>query len=480
MKRFITILGILGIILGIGGYYYFFMKNEPVRYRMARVEKGDIVAMISATGTINPVINVQVGSQVSGIIQALYADYNSEVKKDQVIAQLDPSTFQAQVTQAIANLESARANLKNVEADIANLSAGIENAQANLKTAKANVEKAQVAVKDAAQNLQRRLELFKAALISASDRDTAQTAYDSAVAQLKAAQAQEASAEAQLKSTQAQYRSALAKRDGAMAAIKQAEAALDQAKVNLEHTTIRSPIDGIVISRNVDVGQTVAASLQAPTLFTIAQDLTKMLVDTNVDETDIGKVRVGQEVIFTVSAYPGETFSGKVTQIRNQPITTQNVVTYDTLIEVDNPELKLKPGMTATVSIILAKREGVKRVLNAALNFKPDFLQAGKNPMKSSSQEGNSDGSGTAYGLEKRDKNSGSPKPSTWGTRRVWILSESGPRPVSVEVGLTDGTYTEIKGDSLQEGQEVIIGTEGFKATSSQQSGRPPSFGRPF
>lgn len=449
------------------------MKNEPVRYRMARVEKGDIVAMISATGTINPVINVQVGSQVSGIIQALYADYNSEVKKDQVIAQLDPSTFQAQVTQASANLESARANLKNVEADIANLSAGIENAQANLKTAKANVEKAQVAVKDAAQNLQRRLELFKAALISASDRDAAQTAYDSAVAQLKAAQAQEASAEAQLKSTQAQYRSALAKRDVAMAAIKQAEAALEQARVNLERTTIRSPIDGIVISRSVDVGQTVAASLQAPTLFTIAQDLTKMQVNANIDEADIGRVRVGQEAIFTVSSYPGETFTGKVIQIRNQPITTQNVVTYDTIIEVDNPELKLKPGMTATVSVIIAKREGVKRVLNTALNFKPDLLQAGRNRVQSSSRE---ESSGTAYGSEKRDNST----PSKRDTRRVWILSESGPKPITVEVGLTDGTYTEIKGDSLQEGQEVIIGSEGPPKTSPQQSGRPPGFGRPF
>ncbi|HWP46636.1 MAG TPA: efflux RND transporter periplasmic adaptor subunit, partial [Candidatus Limnocylindrales bacterium] len=321
---------------------------------------------------------------------------------------------------------------------------------ANLKTAKANVEKAQVAVKDAAQNLQRRLELFKAALISASDRDTAQTAYDSAVAQLKAAEAQRDAVEAQLKSAKAQYNSALARREMALAGIKQAEAALEQAKVNLEHTTIRSPIDGIVISRSVDVGQTVAASLQAPTLFTIAQDLTRMQVNASIDETDIGKVRVGQEVIFTVSAYPGESFSGKVTQIRNQPITTQNVVTYDTIIEVDNPELKLKPGMTATVSIITAKREGVKRVLNAALNFKPASIEA-RQPVAL-------------------------PK----GTRRVWILSNgSDPRPVSVEVGLTDGTYTEIKGDSLQEGQEVITGIKEAK-TDSQQSSRPPGFGRFF
>jgi len=205
---------------------------------------------------------------------------------------------------------------------------------------------------------------------------------------------------------------------------------------------IRSPIDGMVISRSVDVGQTVAASLQAPTLFTIAENLVKMQVHTSIDEGDIGKVRAGQDALFTVSAYPGERFTGKVVQVRNEPKTEQNVVTYDTILSADNPDLKLKPGMTATVSIIIDKREGVKKVLNAALSFKPESV---------------------------------TPNP-----RKVWILNEGGElQPIGVEVGITDGTYTEIKGDSLQEGQEVILGLEGPRK-DSQPGPRPPTFGRPF
>lgn len=477
MKKFIIVLGILALGLG-GGYYYFFKsKKEPVKYKTARIEKGDIVTVVSATGTINPVINVQVGSQVSGIIQAIYVDYNSMVKKDQVIAQLDPSSFQAQVTQASANLESARANLKSVGAEIANLSASIENAQANLKNAKANVEKARVVLKDAEQNLQRRLELFKKSLISPSERDSAQTAYDSAIAQLKSAEAQEDSAEAQLRSANAQYRSSQAKREVALAEIKRAEAALELAKVNLEHTVIRSPIEGIVISRSVDVGQTVAASLQAPTLFTIAKDLVKMQVNTSVDEGDIGKVQVGQQAIFTVSSYSDEKFIGKVVQVRNEPKTEQNVVTYDTIIEMDNPELKLKPGMTATVTIIIDKRENVKKVLNAALSFKPKSEAEGKdrrqNQTEPFSQDRNSDRINTANN-DGVDRPSKATRVTPGNRRKVWILNDGvGPQGIPVEVGITDGTYTEIKEGSLQEGQEVIIGIEGSRETP-QQSGRPP------
>jgi HlyD family secretion protein len=478
MKKIILILSFLALGLGIGGYYYFFQnKKESVKYKTARVEKGNLIFMVSATGIINPLINVQVGTQVSGIIRAIHVDYNSEVKKDQIIAELDPSTFQAQVTQASANLESARASLKNVEADMANISASIENAQANLKSAKANVEKAQVAVKDAEQTLQRRMELFKKSLVSPSERDTAQTAYDSSLAQLKASRAQEDSAEAQLKSARAQYNSALAKREAALAAIKQADASLQMAKVNLEHTIIRSPIDGIVISRSVDVGQTVAASLQAPTLFTIAKDLSQMQVNVSIDESDIGKILVGQQAAFTVSSYPGETFNGKVTQVRNAPITNQNVVTYDTILSADNPGLKLKPGMTATVNIIIHKREGIKKVLNAALNFNPEFATS-KEPRANTSTSP-SDTRNTNRSTQIAVGAPGRSTP-TASQRKVWVLNDGAdPQPITTEVGITDGTYTEIKGDSLQEGQEIIVGLEGAKK-GSEQSGRPPSFGRFF
>jgi len=256
---------------------------------------------------------------------------------------------------------------------------------------------------------------------------------------------------------------------------------------------IRSPIDGMVISRSVDVGQTVAASLQAPTLFTIAENLVKMQINTSIDEGDIGKVQPGQQANFTVSSYPGEVFTGRVTQVRNEPKTEQNVVTYDAIIAVDNPDLKLKPGMTATVSIIIDKREDVKTVLNAALNFKPESADARKGPAKagvtrravSTAQGGNSNRVGAA-GLED------SPRPpgeaagasartaSTANRRNVWILSDgAGPQAVTVEVGITDGTRTEIKGDALQEGQEVIVGlSESQKDRPT--GGRPPSFGRFF
>jgi len=354
------------LILLIGGaalgYTYLYKeKDSAVKYRTAKVERGSISALVTANGTINPVITVLVGSQVSGTIQKLYADYNSHVKNGQLIAQIDPAIFQAQVSQAKAKVENAKAAFLNAQADIS-------TARSNVESNKANVIKARVAVEDTQRNLNRSLELFARNLISASDRDSAQTAYDSAKAQLEAAQAQEKASEAQLDS-------AKAKLEAARAQIKQAEAELELSQVNLDHTKISAPVTGIVISRNVDVGQTVAASLQAPTLFTIAQDLTEMQVDTNVSEADIGRVAIGQEATFTVDAFPNLTFRGKVTDIRNAPVTVQNVVTYDVVILVKNPELKLRPGMTANASILVAQRENVLKVPNAALRFRPDFAK---------------------------------------------------------------------------------------------------------
>ena len=314
------------------------------KFRLAKVERGEVSLAVTATGTINPVINVLVGSQVSGTIKALYADFNSQVKEGQVIAQIDPAIFEAQVEQGRASVLNAQANLLN--------------AQANLENAKANLTKADVAVLDAKRTLDRNQPLLEKKIIAQATMDTAQTNYDTAVAQRDVAKAQVESAKAQIESFKAQ--------------VEQTKAALRVAETNLRYATIRSPVNGTVISRNVDVGQTVAASLQAPTLFTIAKNLAEMQVDSNVSEADVGRIAAGQDATFTVDAYPEKIFRGKVSEIRNAPIIVQNVVTYDVVILVENKDLKLKPGMTANVSVLVAHREGVLKIPNAALRFRPE------------------------------------------------------------------------------------------------------------
>jgi HlyD family secretion protein len=381
---------ILGLLIVVSVGIYFFRGGESVaQYKTKKVEQGEITAVVSATGKVNAVVTVQVGSQVSGTIQRLFADYNSRVKKGQTVAQIDPALFVAQVDQA-------RAKLANDEA---------------------NQEKARVVVADAKRNLGRMEELLSKNLVAQSDKDTTQTAYDSAVAELKAAEAQ----------------------------VLQDRASLKLAETNLQYTTILSPVDGIVISRNVDVGQTVAASLQAPTLFTIAQDLTEMQVDTSVDEADIGKVRLGQEAEFTVDAYPTNPFQGTVHDIYNQPLVVQNVVTYDAIIRVKNPDLKLKPGMTANITIKVGYRDKVIKLPNAALRYSPE-----KTP-------------GTAT----------PPKAGKADTTKVWVLKNGKAVPVSVTLGLNDGIYTEVVSGELNAGDEVIV-EKIQKSGSSASGGRPP------
>lgn len=364
-------------------------KSATVQYKTMKVEKGAITATVSATGKVNAVVTVQVGSQVSGTIQKLFVDFNSPVKKDQVVAQIDPALFEAQV-------EQARAKLMNDEA---------------------NAEKARVALVDAKRNLGRMEELLAKNLIAQSDKDTAQTANDSAAAALKAAQAQ----------------------------VVQDRAALQLAQTNLDYTTIRSPVDGIVISRNVDVGQTVAASLQAPVLFTIAQDLTEMQVDSSVDEADIGQVTVGEEAEFTVDAYPSSPFHGTVHDVYNQPLIVQNVVTYDAIIRVKNPDLKLKPGMTANITITVGHKDDVIKLPNAALRYRPEPTPGSPAPART----------------ERAD------------TAEVWILKQGKGVPVRVTLGLSDGTFTEVTGGALSAGDEVITDRV-RKDSQSQGGGRPP------
>ena len=325
----ISILVVL-ILLGAGGFYWYSANGRTPSYRTASVERGELISTISSTGTLNAVVTVQVGTQVSGTIQQLLVDFNSPVKKGMLIARIDPSIFDAKANQAQADLESSRASVLNQRAAMA-------RAQADLANARANVVRQEVALRDAKIKLDSRTRLFREGGISQEERDSSQAAYDSAVAQLDAAHAGVGAAQAALEVTQAQVTSAEAQ-------VRQKQAALEQAQVDLRNTYIRAPVDGIVVSRNVDVGQTVAASLQAPTLFLIAQDLTKMQVDTNVDEADIGRVSLDQEATFTVDSYPSLTFRGRVVQIRQAPQVVQNVVTYNTVVAVANPESEAEAG----------------------------------------------------------------------------------------------------------------------------------------
>ena len=389
MKKKVVIISIIVVVIIATGLFFYFRGNgNNMAYKTEKVSRGEIKALVTATGTVNAVTTVSVGTQVSGTIKRLMVDYNSPVKKNQLLAQIDPSTFQAQVDQARANLLSA----------------------------KANMEKAAVATIDAQRTFQRNKELFAQNFIARSDLDTAETNAQSAEAQQKVNQAQ----------------------------VGQAQAALKIAETNMQYTNILSPVDGTVISRSVDIGQTVAASFQTPTLFSIAQDLTKMQIDTNVDEADIGKVKVGQEVSFNVDAYPDTIFTGKVAVVRNAPITVSNVVTYDVVIQVNNTQLKLKPGMTANVSITIETRPDVLRIPNAALRFKP---------------------------AEVKGKSEKTPDKQRMKGTKVWILENDKPKPAKVTIGLSDGNYTEISAGELKEGQEII--TDSLNKKDNSSSGAP-------
>jgi len=376
--------------------------KSDLRYETARVDRGRITSKVTASGSLSAIVTVQVGSQVSGRLQHIYVDYNSPVKKGQLIARLDPELFQAAYEQAKAN-------------DVAT---------------KGNLAKARAQAADAERQHQRAKALAAAKLVDQADLDTAMANADAARAQVQASQ-------------------------GALA---QAEAALHQAEINLAYTNIYSPTDGVVISRNVDVGQTVAASLQAPTLFVIAEDLRKMQVDTSVAEADIGRLHDGMPATFTVDAYPGETFRGRVRQIRNAPQTVQNVVTYDAVIDIGNPELKLKPGMTANVTFVAAEKSDVLRVPNAALRFRPsgDVLAAAG--LGGTGTHGAPAAAGAA-----RHGGEDWPRDDAADRRRVWVLDHGRPRPAGIEIGISDGTLTEVAGGKLADGAVVIVDAYGGK-----------------
>jgi HlyD family secretion protein len=378
-------LGLLILVAALAGggvlaYLYAQSGGNGPKYRFAPVERGPLAAAVSSTGNLNAVITVLVGSQVSGQVKELFADFNSPVRRGQLIARIDPDIFQAKVNQARADLEASRAAVINQQAQVERARADVQNARAALAEGRAQTAKAEVTVADTGRDRDRKSELFGRGLIAKSDMDTAQAALDSAAAQVDSARAREQALAAAIESASAQLRVAEAGLQASRAQVRQKEAALRQAEVDLDHTQIRAPVDGVVVSRAVDVGQTVAASLQAPTLFTIAQDLTKMQVEAAVDEADIGRIKLDDRATFTVDAFPGETFGGQVTQIRKAATVVQNVVTYTVVIAVDNPGGRLLPGMTANVRTVVAEKPSVLKVPNAALRFRPVGAEAGPTP----------------------------------------------------------------------------------------------------
>ncbi len=380
------LIGIVMIMAAGGGglWYWWTSGTPPIQYKTALVDRGPITAVVTATGMINPVVSVQVGSQVSGKVSQLFADFNSKVTKGQVLAQIDQKPFKARLSQA----------------------------RAAVKSAKGNLAKAKLLATQRKREFDRMAALRPQAFVSQADVDLAETNYRDAAANVEVLQAQ----------------------------LDQAQAALASAELDLGFTTIYSPVDGIVVSRNVDVGQTLAAAFQTPILFLIAQDLTQMQVNANVSESDIGGVKEGTEANFRVDAYPKQFFEGVVTQVRNAPISIQNVVTYDVVITVSNPELKLKPGMTANVTIVTARKENPLRVPNGALRFRmPDVP------------------------IDKK-------------ATRVWVLDRNNqPRPVDVTTGIADSLSTEIADGALNQGDHVIVGIETEEERAQKKL--PPGFG---
>ena len=411
------IAGIVAVLTGVWIYYGSGRSQAGPAMATAPVTRGDVIETVDATGTLQAVTTVQVGTQVSGTIKALRADFNTRVRRGQVVAELEPSLFETQV-------EQARASVTRLEAD---------------------VRRAEVQLEDAQQKLARARELADRELISASDLDAADVNARVAEAALRAAHAQ----------------------------VMQARASLHQSEVNLAHTVITAPIDGIVISRNVDVGQTVAASMQAPTLFVIARDLHDMQVEASIAESDIGRIRTGQPVSFRVDAYSSDVFAGTVSQVRLQPVVEQNVVSYVTVIDVPNPDLRLKPGMTANVTVEIARASDVLRVPNSALRVRPspEVLAAlGEHPTAA--------GEAATSGDRDRAPVDVSSLPGTTSRAEVWVLMDGRLRRVPVRIGITDGTRTAVASRALAEGAPVVTSITGEAPAAPATSTSPllPAF----
>jgi HlyD family secretion protein len=446
-RRRLVIAGVAVLLVAAAVYWFARTRQEPVKYVTAAADRGDVSEVVGATGTLQAVLTVQVGSQVSGTIQEMYVDFNSRVEKNQVIARLDPSLFEARLGQAKANLAAARAN----------------------------ADRARTTLEDARLKNERAKQLSQEQLLPQSDLETAQTNFASAASQVKAADA----------------------------AVTQAAASVKLAEVDLANTVIRAPISGVVISRSVDVGQTVAASLQAPTLFVIANDLSRMQVLASVDEADVGRIKPGQEVTFRVDSFPDRTFRGRVEQVRLQPTVAQNVVTYSAMISVDNPGQILMPGMTATVTVVSQAREDVVRVPAAALRFRPEGFEAGAggaqgrrggqraeaspgaaattpaaaaspvalaSPAASGAANEGREGRG---GRRRREGAAGAAAADGSRSALVFVLGPDGkPEPRRVRVGLSDGQFVEVA-EGLEPGATVIVGAQAAAGAAPRPGGSP-------
>ncbi|MEY4599839.1 MAG: hypothetical protein RLZZ445_2636 [Pseudomonadota bacterium] len=513
-KKLLLIVG-TAMVLGAAGVAHWMLGGKPDQpaFRLAKIERGALVAAVSATGTLNPVVSVQVGSQVSGQIKEIFVDYNSVVKKGDVIARIDPESFVLRVNQAMSDLEAARATVLTQRANVAAL--------------QAEVSRTQVAMNEAERDLKRNQMLVEKGFVSQAALEKSQSALAIAAEQVKTSQAQRAVGDAQIRNGEA--------------LVKQRESQLAQAKVDLERTTIRAPVDGIVISRSVDAGQTVAASLQAPVLFLIARNLTDMQVEASIDESEIGRITIGQDATFTVDSFPGRTFRGKITQVRKAALVVQNVVTYVAIISAPNPDLTLLPGMTTNVRITVANRDQVLRVPNAALRFRPPGMAAAKGEKEAQKSESAAAPGGGGQGQAMRERltrelglsaeqqakleaiqkataekiaaisvddpaqrkkevgrlraqsrteiaailNEEQLKryeaiaagqrgvATTRGT--VWVAEGSqAPKSIAVRLGISDGTFTELLGGELKEGDAVIIGTG---AARPETKAAAPRFG---
>ncbi|SMH58685.1 HlyD family secretion protein [Azospirillum agricola] len=367
--------GALAVAAGLSAYVMLARAEPGPAYRLGRVEQGPLVSAITATGTMSALVTVEVSSQLSGQIAELFADFNSRVSKDQVLARLNGDQLAARLAQASADVESARASLVQQQALLDKARADVANARANVANAQAQMMRAELAQRDADRDLARRQELRGRGVVAAADLEKTETAARSARAQVVAVQAQIRQAEAGVASATASAEVAAAQVEVARAQVAQREAALQLVRVDANRSVIRSPIDGVVVNRAVSIGQTVAASLSAPTLFTIAQDLRQMEVLANIDEADIGRVREGMPVRFTVNAFPGDNFTGTVAQVRLAPREDQTVVTYIVVITVENPEMRLLPGMTANLRITVDERPAALKIPNAALRFRPPGVE---------------------------------------------------------------------------------------------------------
>lgn len=431
------------VLVAVAGAAYHFdltshlerVGNSATSYRTAEVERGAITTVVTATGSVNAVVSTNISSQLSGQVAELLVDFNDVVRQGQPLARLDPQSFDAAVREAEAELEMARAEVLTREAAIDKAEAEVANARASRTVAEAEAVSAHAEFKEAERELNRRRALSKSAVVSASDVEQAGTRHKSTRALLRAAQVRLQVRDAAILAAEATKRMAEAELKNARAVVQKKQAALEQARVDLSRTDIRAPIDGIVIRRDVDVGTTVAASLQAPTLFTIAQDLGEIKVEAKVDEADIGRIRRGQQVAFTVDAHPARRFAGIVVQIRKAHELFQNVVTYTVIVSAANPDLALFPGMTAIVRITVDEARNVVKVPNTALRFVPAGRQGpGPGPAADSS------------GLE------GLP-----GV--VWVLNEPvGPEPVPVRIGSTDSYFSAVVSGAVKPGDEVIVG----------------------